>query len=509
MMASSTHHHRVWATSGGATATKDALRLEILKKVKKPEFQNTIRLDEQFSTAANENAAADYRSRTVAVVVAPALTTMEELVTWTLQHNLLPKVVAEFPGITVGGAIAGGGVESSSGKFGLFSDTVAWIQVQPQVQLSAGEITTTKRGDELWGQLCCTFGAQGCVILAAGVECIALRSRRVRVTYYNFGTVKTACDALVSNATADASVDFVDGLQWPRQYGWGDTSCAVVMVGRILDANPTSSTTSCHSHGWKRPVVGGSFYYEHVLDLVQKYLIAVPSTHQPHGVPFATETMDIVDYLFRYDAGAFWMARPMTFEWKYFLLYFPFTLAMFVASHRWMRWITGWVFSSSRRLYRMLQFAPASAIASKLILQDLYVPAAQAPRLVNRIRDTLPLSVPLWLCPVQTNDNQPFSPSYYNPDPSSGRVVLINCGVYGRVKDGHGAFHTQHLEEVCVALGGRKMLYGHSYYSRATFGTVYGSSALAQALFTKTCHAPNTSTATALSWKERIASWIL
>src|SRR3989344_9015781 len=43
---------------------------------------------------------------------------MDKLIEQTLQHNLIPPVVPEYPGITVGGSIQGGAGESSSFKFG-------------------------------------------------------------------------------------------------------------------------------------------------------------------------------------------------------------------------------------------------------------------------------------------------------------------------------------------------------------------------------------------------------
>src|SRR3989344_6059674 len=45
---------------------------------------------------------------------------MDRLVAATLRENLIPPVVPEFPGITAGGAVQGGALESSSFKFGQF-----------------------------------------------------------------------------------------------------------------------------------------------------------------------------------------------------------------------------------------------------------------------------------------------------------------------------------------------------------------------------------------------------
>ncbi len=52
---------------------------------------------------------------------------MDALVEATVEEGLLPPVVTEFPGITVGGAIQGGAGESSSFRYGFFSQTVNWV----------------------------------------------------------------------------------------------------------------------------------------------------------------------------------------------------------------------------------------------------------------------------------------------------------------------------------------------------------------------------------------------
>ena len=63
------------------------------------------------------------------IAVAEANVPMDQLVTETLKHNLIPQVVVEFPGITVGGAIQGAALESSSFRFGQFDDTCLQYEV--------------------------------------------------------------------------------------------------------------------------------------------------------------------------------------------------------------------------------------------------------------------------------------------------------------------------------------------------------------------------------------------
>ena len=54
---------------------------------------------------------------------------MDKLVKATLHHGLIPPVVMEFPGITVGGGYSGSAGESSSFKYGYFDQTVNSVEM--------------------------------------------------------------------------------------------------------------------------------------------------------------------------------------------------------------------------------------------------------------------------------------------------------------------------------------------------------------------------------------------
>jgi FAD/FMN-containing dehydrogenase len=91
-----------------------------------------------------------------------AMTTYEDLVAATLQQGLLPTVVPELKTITIGGATAGGGIESSSFKYGLVHETI----LEMEVLLSSGEVVTaspTEHPDLFYG-LPNTFGTLGYVL---------------------------------------------------------------------------------------------------------------------------------------------------------------------------------------------------------------------------------------------------------------------------------------------------------------------------------------------------------
>lgn len=54
---------------------------------------------------------------------------MDKLVEATMRFGLIPPVVMEFPGITVGGGFSGTSGESSSFRYGYFSDNVLEIEM--------------------------------------------------------------------------------------------------------------------------------------------------------------------------------------------------------------------------------------------------------------------------------------------------------------------------------------------------------------------------------------------
>src|SRR5271155_3046800 len=92
-------------------------------------LSNTIKVDEQTRTA----------------LVEPNVP-MDRLVQETIKHGLIPPVVMEFPGITVGGGFAGTSGESSSFKHGFFDRTLNYVEIV----LANGDVVTcsdTERPD--------------------------------------------------------------------------------------------------------------------------------------------------------------------------------------------------------------------------------------------------------------------------------------------------------------------------------------------------------------------------
>ena len=83
--------------------------------------------------------------------------TYENLVDATLPHGLIPYVVPQLRTITLGGAVTGMGIESTSFRNGLPHESV----VEMDVFTGAGEVVTTRPGEELFDAFPNSYGSLG------------------------------------------------------------------------------------------------------------------------------------------------------------------------------------------------------------------------------------------------------------------------------------------------------------------------------------------------------------
>ncbi len=78
------------------------------------------------------------------------MTSYEDLVDATLRHHLLPTVVPQLKTITLGGAVSGLGIESSSFKYGLVHETVEEMEISPGRRLDRQMLANAESRPVLW-----------------------------------------------------------------------------------------------------------------------------------------------------------------------------------------------------------------------------------------------------------------------------------------------------------------------------------------------------------------------
>src|SRR5438045_2449207 len=145
---------------------------------------------------------------------------MDALVEATLQHGLIPPVVMEFPGITVGGGFAGTAGESSSFKHGFFNHTIHWVEMV----LANGDVVTasdTEKPDLFYG----AAGAAGTLGVTTLVELRLQEAKKYVETTYHPVSGMAGAMRKIDEVTGDFGLDYVAGIMSSRPSGANMTAC--------------------------------------------------------------------------------------------------------------------------------------------------------------------------------------------------------------------------------------------------------------------------------------------
>ncbi|MGH3362343.1 MAG: FAD-binding protein, partial [Nocardioides sp.] len=92
--------------------------------------------------------------------VVQGMCTYENLVAATLPHGLIPLVVPQLRTITLGGAVSGLGIEATSFRSGMPHESV----LEMDVFTGAGDVITTRPGDDLFDAFPNSYGSLGYAI---------------------------------------------------------------------------------------------------------------------------------------------------------------------------------------------------------------------------------------------------------------------------------------------------------------------------------------------------------
>ena len=363
-----------------------------------------------------------------AVLVEPNVP-MDQLVEATLPHGLIPPVVMEFPGITVGGGFAGTAGESSSFKYGFFDRTTNWIEIV----LANGEVVKASEDErtDIFHGAAGSFGTLGVLTL---LEIRLTQAKKyVELTYH---PVKSVADSVqkAQEATKDYSNDYVDGILFAKDHG-------SIITGRLVDVPSPGSRIQRFSRAID------PWFYLHAKSVIDKSSIPV------------TEAVPLTDYLFRYDRGAFWTGM---YAFKWFKM--PF--------NRITRWALDY-FMHTRVMYHALH---ASGHSKQYIIQDLALPASRAPEFIEYVDESFGF-YPLWLCPLRRDGRVSMAHPIgtKREDGTSGEEDLLNVGVWGPGPTNQAAFVkiNRELEAKVRELSGVKWLYAQAFYTEDEFWDIY------------------------------------
>lgn len=167
----------------------------------------------------NNVVSVDTEKRTV--IVEPNVP-MDKLVKATLKYGLVPPVVPEFPGITIGGAIQGAAAETSSHKYGCVSQTANWIEYI----LGDGSLVkaSSKERPDLFYGSAGSYGSLG-LITATEIQLVPA-TKYVSVTHYQITSFAEGVELMKKYANSGS--DFVEWYMFSKKRG-------AIVIGTMTD----------------------------------------------------------------------------------------------------------------------------------------------------------------------------------------------------------------------------------------------------------------------------------
>ncbi len=348
------------------------------------------------------------------------MTTYEDLVRATLPFQLMPAVVPQLKSITIGGATAGIGIESSSFKYGFVHETILAIDVL----LPDGTIVVATQENEhreLFFGFANSYGTLG-YALKVKVQLVPVK-KFVTLKHERHSDLETYFRAL-GRACQNLQADFIDGTMFHEQELY-------LTTGTFTDQTQ-----------WLSDYTYRHIYYRSIPRKQIDYL----TTH---------------DYLWRWDTDWFWCSKH------------------FLAQQPLMRWLWGRKRLNSTVYWKLRKRFNNSRLAQRVarvlsgrqeaVIQDVEIPLEQAPAFARFFNKEIGIT-PVWICPVAAYDPAVSYPLY----PMNPRTLYVNFGFWDSVRSDHEeGYFNKKIEAKVRELGGKKSLYSNAFYSREVFWQLY------------------------------------
>jgi FAD/FMN-containing dehydrogenase len=368
--------------------------------------------------------------------------TYEDLVAVTLPKGFMPLVVPQLRTITLGGAVTGLGIESTSFRNGLPHESV----VEMDVLTGGGEVVTARPTGEhadLFAGFPNSYGTLGYAVRLR----IELEPVRPYVALRNvrFSSPEELADAVAlitrEHAYEGEAVHFLDGVLFSATEGY-------LTLGRWADEVPAAGDYT-----------GQSIYYRSLRDR-------------------ARDALTVHDYLWRWDTDWFWCSRA------------------FGAQHPLGRRLWPAALRRSDVYHRLVGLENRYRVAARLdrlrgrpererVVQDVEVPVGRTAEFLRWFLENVPMA-PVWICPLRLRaaggplgelaDGQQPWPLY----PLRAGETYVNVGFWGTVPIEPGRADgdvNRSLEQALTTFDGHKSLYSDAYYDEPSFRARYGGDA--------------------------------
>ncbi|RDH77509.1 FAD-binding oxidoreductase [Mycolicibacterium moriokaense] len=361
--------------------------------------------------------------------------TYEDLVAATLPYGLSPLVVPQLKTITLGGAVTGLGIESTSFRNGLPHESV----LEMDILTGAGDVVTARRDlcSDLFHAFPNSYGTLGySVRLKIELEpvkpFVALRHLR----FHSLEALIAAMDRIIETGGVDGiPIDYLDGVVFSA-----DESYLCVGV-QTSTPGPVSDYTGKH------------IYYRSI----------------QHDGADGTEKHDrltIHDYLWRWDTDWFWCSRAFGAQNPNIRRFWPRRYRR--SSFYWKLIAYDQRFNIADRIEKRNGRPPLERV-----VQDVEVPIERTVDFLDWFLQNVPIE-PIWLCPLRLRDG-PRPAAAWPLYPLRPHHTYVNVGFWSSVPVGPEDGHTNKLIERKVSdLAGHKSLYSDAFYSQEEFDELYG-----------------------------------
>ena len=354
------------------------------------------------------------------------MTTYEHLADATLAHGLMPLVVPQLKTITLGGAVTGLGIESSSFRNGCPHESV----IEMDVLTGTGDIVTARADNEhreLFYGFANSYGSLG-YALRLRIELEPVHPF-VHLRHIRYDDIADCADAIEELSNEQPA--FLDGV-------WFGLEEIYLTVGTWADEAPYTSDYT-----------GNNIYYRSLQARTEDWLT-------------------VRDYLWRWDTDWFWCSRAFGAQHPRIRPLWP---------KRWLRSEVFWRLVALERRYRVKGRIDALRGKPEIeyVIQDIEVPVDRLGEFIDFL-DRQTGMEPVWLCPLRQRDPR-VTWELYPLDPAT---TYVNVGFWGGVDLPRGEqepFHNRAIEQAVTDLGGRKSLYSTAFYPEDEFWVTYGGPA--------------------------------
>jgi FAD/FMN-containing dehydrogenase len=350
------------------------------------------------------------------------MTTYEDLVDATLPSGQMPLVVPQLKTITLGGAVTGLGIESSSFRNGTPHESV----VEMDVLTGDGQVVTCSRTEhpDLFYGFPNSYGTLG--------YALRLRIELERThPFVHLEHVRCASVAEAVQVMGDHQADFVDGT-------WFSADEAYVTLGTWADEAPRLSDYT-----------GMAVYYRSIQARREDWLT-------------------VRDYLWRWDTDWFWCSRAFGVQNPAVRRWIP---RRYLRSDVWWKLVA---FEQKHR-FKTRYDRRRGRQEREEVVQDVEVPIDRLEEFMAVFAAAVPIE-PVWFCPLQQRSADDVW-ELYQLDPT---VLYVNVGFWSSVPLEPGQdpnAHNRLIEDLVERLGGRKSLYSTSCYDLERFWRIYNGPA--------------------------------